>query len=140
MPKMQPLTYFARQSALISHCSLIIFVGGWQLLLSPHPHLSASIITALWIVPLLLPLPGMFSAKPYTHAWANFILMFYFLHATTLISLNNGERGLATIELAIITVCFIFNILFARLRAKELGIKLKRLSQVEREEHAYYND
>lgn len=140
MPKMQPLTYFARQSALISHCSLIIFIGGWQLLLSPHPHLSASIITALWIIPLLLPLPGMLAAKPYTHAWANFILMFYFLHAATLIIIDNGEQGLAAIELTTISFCFISNIIFSRLRARELGIKLKRLSHVEREERARYND
>lgn len=139
MPKMQPLTYFARQSALISHCGLIVFIGMWQLLLSPHLHLSATIISLLWVTPLLFPLFGMLAAKPYTHAWANFILMFYFVHATTLITLNDGERGLAAIELIMVTVCFISNIIFARLRAKELGIKLKRLSQVEREEHARYN-
>ncbi|MCD9550401.1 DUF2069 domain-containing protein [Photobacterium carnosum] len=140
MPKMQRLTHFARQSALINYCSLIIFISLWQLQLSPHPQLSAFIITTLWIIPLLLPLPGIFAAKPYTHAWANFILMFYVLHAVTLIVLNDGEQGLAAIELIIVSVCFVSNILFARLRAKELGIKLKRLSQVEREEHARYND
>lgn len=105
----------------------------------PHQHFSAVIITLLWVAPLLLPLLGMLAAKPYTHAWANFILMFYILHAATLITLNDGERELAIIELAIVTVCFVSNIVFARLRAKELGIKLKRLSQVEREEHARYN-
>ncbi|PSU69367.1 DUF2069 domain-containing protein [Photobacterium phosphoreum] len=139
MPKMQLLTYFARQSALISHCGLIVFISVWQLVLSPHQHFSAVIITLLWVAPLLLPLLGMLAAKPYTHAWANFILMFYILHAATLITLNDGERELAIIELAIVTVCFVSNIVFARLRAKELGIKLKRLSQVEREEHARYN-
>ncbi|MEC6909610.1 DUF2069 domain-containing protein [Photobacterium piscicola] len=140
MPKIQRLTYFCRQAALFSHCSLIIFIILWQLLLSPHPQLSTFTITALWVMPLLLPLPGMRAAKPYTHVWANFILLFYVLHAVTLISLNNGERGLAVIELIIVSICFMSNILFARLRAKELGIKLKRLSQVEREERARYND
>ena len=81
MPKMQLLTYFARQSALISHCGLIVFIGVWQLVLSPHQHFSAVIITLLWVAPLLLPLLGMLAAKPYTHAWANFILMFYILVA-----------------------------------------------------------
>ncbi|WP_279151566.1 DUF2069 domain-containing protein [Photobacterium iliopiscarium] len=140
MPKMQRLTYFCRQTALFSHCSLIIFISLWQLQLSPHPQLSAFIITVLWVIPLLLPLPGIFAAKPYTHAWANFILMFYVLHAVTLIVLNDGERTLAAIELIVVSVCFVNNILFARLRAKELGIKLKRLSQVEREERTRYHD
>ncbi|SMY17128.1 DUF2069 domain-containing protein [Photobacterium aquimaris] len=139
MPQMRPLTYFARQSALLCHCGLIIFIGIWQLLLSPHLHLSATVIALVWIAPLLLPLVGMVTAKPYTHAWANFILMFYFIHATTLITINEGERSLAAIELILVTLCFISNILFSRLRAKELGIKLKRLSQVEREERVRYN-
>ena len=140
MPKMQRLTYFCRQTALFNHCSLIIFISLWQLQLSPHPQLSAFIITVLWVIPLLLPLSGIFAAKPYTHAWANFILMFYVLHAVMLIVLNDGERTLAAIELIIVSVCFVNNILFARLRAKELGIKLKRLSQVEREERTRYHD
>ncbi|WP_256383723.1 DUF2069 domain-containing protein [Photobacterium toruni] len=139
MPKMQRLTYLAHQTALYSHCGLIIFISIWQLLLSPHHHFSAITMTLLWVTPLLLPLLGMLAAKPYTYAWANFILMFYILHATTLITLNEGERGLAIIEFAIVIVCFMSNIIYARLRAKELGIKLKRLSQVEREEHARYD-
>ncbi|SMY38789.1 DUF2069 domain-containing protein [Photobacterium andalusiense] len=140
MPKMQPLTYFARQSALLCHCGLIVFISTWQLLLSPHLHFSATVIALVWIAPLLLPLAGMVAAKPYTHAWANFILMFYFIHAATLITINEGERSLAAMELILVTLCFVSNILFSRLRAKELGIKLKRLSQVEREERVRYND
>jgi uncharacterized membrane protein len=60
--------------------------------------------------------------------------MFYFLHALTILWVDDGERWLALVELVITSCTFIANILFARVRAKELGIKLKRLSQVEREE------
>ncbi|KJG12253.1 membrane protein [Photobacterium iliopiscarium] len=131
---------FLSSNCIIQSLQFDYFIGLWQLLLSPHPQLSAFIITVLWVIPLLLPLPGIFAAKPYTHAWANFILMFYVLHAVTLIVLNDGERTLAAIELIIVSICFVNNILFARLRAKELGIKLKRLSQVEREERTRYHD
>ncbi len=87
-----------------------------------------------WSIPLLLPLPGILAGKPYTHAWANFVLMVYFLHALTLIYVDNGERWLALIELLLTSCAFVGNTLFARLRGKELGLKLSKLSEVEKRE------
>ena len=72
--------------------------------------------------------------KPYTYAWANFFLMLYFLHAFTILYIDDGERWLATIELALTSLAFVSNILFARFRGQELGLKLKRLSKVEKDE------
>ena len=91
-----------------------------------------------WAVPLLLPLPGILAGKPYTHAWANFILMLYFLHALTILYVDGGERMFAAVELLLTTIGFAGNILFTRFRAKELGIKLKRLSEVEKKERAKF--
>ncbi|GAL08478.1 hypothetical protein JCM19237_74 [Photobacterium aphoticum] len=62
--------------------------------------------------------------------------MFYFLHGLTLLWVDEGERWLAIVELLLTTLAFAGNILFARHRGRELGIKLKRLSQVEKEEKA----
>ncbi len=134
MPPMQPRTLFVHRFALCANLSLMLWVTLWQIVISPHPHLNNWVMAALWILPMLLPLRGMLAAKPYTHAWSNFILMFYFLHALTILTIDEGERWLAAIEFVIVSVAFLSNILFARLRAKELGIKLQRLSQVEREE------
>ena len=74
------------------------------------------------------------AGKPYTHAWANFVLMLYFLHALTILYIDGGERWLAGIELILTAAAFAGNILYARSRGKELGLKLKRLSKVEKEE------
>jgi len=134
MTPMSSNTKNLRYFALIANLSLILWVGLWQSTISPHPHLNNYVIAVMWIIPMLLPLKGILEGKAYTHAWANFILMFYFLHALTILWVDDGERWLALVELVITSCTFIANILFARVRAKELGIRLKRLSQVEREE------
>ena len=64
--------------------------------------------------------------------------MFYFLHGFTLLWVDEGERYLAVIELILTSGAFIGNIYYARLRGKELGLKLKLLSEVEKIEKASY--
>lgn len=128
------LTRPSRWLALIGNLGLLLWVVAWQLMLSPHPHLNSAAMALAWSIPLLLPLPGILAGKPYTHAWANFVLMVYFLHALTLIYVDNGERWLALIELLLTSCAFVGNTLFARLRGKELGLKLSKLSEVEKRE------
>ncbi|GAD75817.1 DUF2069 domain-containing protein [Vibrio azureus] len=123
-----------RYLALISNLMLLSWVAAWQLWLSPHPHINSISLAIAWCLPLILPLPGILAGKPYTHAWANFILMLYFLHALTILYLDGGERWLAVVELVLTSLSFVGNILFTRERGKELGLRLKRLSQVEKEE------
>ena len=135
---MSPKTKLFRYFALVGNLLLLGWVVAWQMTLSPHPHLDNVTLAIVWAVPLLLPLPGILSAKPYTHAWANFILMLYFLHAFTILYVDGGERMLAAVELLLTTLGFAGNILFARFRARELGIKLKRLSEVEKKEKAKF--
>lgn len=140
MKPMSPSTRKLRYLALTANLSLLLWVFLWQSVISPHPHLNNYVVAGMWILPLLLPLKGMLQGKPYTHAWANFILMFYFLHALTLLWIDGGERWLALIELGLATAAFFANILFARTRGRELGNKLKKLSQVEREEREAHGD
>lgn len=134
-----PQTRLVRWLALGGILSLMVWIALWQLIWSPHPHISPVAITIGWLVPLLLPLPGIIKGKPYTHAWANFVLMLYFLHAFTLLYIDNGERWLAAIELLFTSCAFVGNTLYARLRGKELGLKLTKLSEVERAEKAQFN-
>ncbi len=128
------LTRPSRWLALVGNLGLLLWVVAWQSILSPHPHLNSAAMALAWSIPLLLPLPGILAGKPYTHAWANFVLMVYFLHALTLIYVDNGERWLAVIELLLTSCAFVGNTLFARLRGKELGLKLSKLSEVEKRE------
>ncbi|MGF1733325.1 hypothetical protein BIT28_14920 [Photobacterium proteolyticum] len=140
MTAMSKSTQNLRYSALIANLSLILWVGVWQSTLSPHPHLNSFVLAGMWVLPMLFPLKGILEGRPYTHAWANFILMLYFLHALTILWIDGGERLLALVELGITSWAFVSNILFARHRGRELGIKLKKLSQVEKEERENHGD
>ena len=134
MKEMQVRTKLVRILALGGNLGLLAWVFTWQFYLSPHPLINHIALAIAWSVPLILPLPGILMGKPYTHAWANFFLMLYFLHAFTILYIDDGERWLATIELVLTSLAFVSNILFARFRGQELGLKLKRLSKVEKEE------
>lgn len=136
--EMQPRTKLFRMMALLGNLALLSWIALWQLSLSPHPHISSTTLAIAWAIPLLLPLPGILAGKPYTHAWANFVLMLYFLHGFTILYIDGGERWLAVIELLLTTIAFLGNILYARTRGQELGMKLKRLSKVEKEEKARF--
>lgn len=138
MQEMQSRTKLYRLLALFGNLALLAWILLWQLSLSPHPHLGSSSLAIAWIIPLLLPLPGILVGKPYTHAWANFVLMLYFLHALTILYVDQGERWLAAVELVLTFAAFFGNILYARARGKELGLKLKRLSKVEKEEKSRF--
>lgn len=138
MQEMQPTTKLYRLLALFGNLALLAWIALWQLSLSPHPHIGSTTLAIAWATPLLLPLPGILAGKPYTHAWANFVLMLYFLHGFTILYIDDGERWLAVVELLLTTIAFFGNILYARTRGKELGMKLKRLSKVEKEEKARF--
>ncbi len=120
--------------ALTGHLALLCWVLLWQILLSPPPHINPITAAVAWVIPLLLPLRGILAQKPYTHAWANFVLMLYFMHALTIIYLNLGERLLAGIELILCAITFTGHLLYARYRGKELGLHLRKLSEIEKEE------
>lgn len=127
-----------RPMALFAYLALIAWVIIWHALLSPHPHINPYGLTVAWLIPLLFPLKGILQGKPYTHAWANFVLMFYFINALTLLWVNEGERWLALVELALTSFSFVCNIYFAKYQGKALGLGLKKLSQVEKEEKARF--
>jgi uncharacterized membrane protein len=129
-----------RLLALFCNLALLAFITLWHSTLSPHPLINPYGVTVAWIIPMLFPLKGIIQGKPYTHAWANFILMFYFLHGLTILWLDEGERYFALIEVILTSGAFIGNIYYARLRGKELGLKLKLLSEVEKIEKAKFTE
>lgn len=123
---MSPKTRFFRQLALISYLSLLLWVLLWHFLLGADEGYSVLFITLMWVVPLLFPLPGILRARPYTHAWANFVLMFYLLHGLTAVYALEGERLYAAIEILLASLAFIGCSFYARLRGRELGLGLKK--------------
>lgn len=48
-------------------------------LLAPPGHLASWLALILLLLPLLAPLRGLWLGRAYTHAWASFLALFYFL-------------------------------------------------------------
>ncbi|MNJ13879.1 hypothetical protein D3C77_80910 [compost metagenome] len=119
-------TRFARLLTLVGFFGLLGWVILWHLWLSPHPDLNPWLLPVIWTVPLLFPLKGIVQGNPYTHAWGNFVLMPYFLHALTLITTDEGERWLAVVELVFTTLAFVGTIYYARQRGRELGLSIRK--------------
>jgi uncharacterized membrane protein len=127
-----------RYIALISHLSLIVWMSVWYFVLPMTADYSIAFKILFYILPLLLPLPGIVQGKPYTHAWACFIVLLYLLHGITVIYAEPSQMIYATIELILAVSMFVSCSSFARLRGQELGTGLPKLKTVMEEEKNLY--
>lgn len=134
MTAMSPNTQKVRFLALFGHLGLLMWIAIWKLLMTTEQTYSLLFIFLMYILPLLLPLNGILKAKPYTHAWANFIALYYLLHSLTVLYAVPTERLYAGIELLLVIAMFTGCSLFARLRGRELGLKIKKLKEEMKEE------
>ncbi|WP_438863730.1 DUF2069 domain-containing protein [Neptunicella sp.] len=126
---MSSKTLFFRRLALISYLSLLSWSIIWHFVLSqPQVH-STLFLLLFWVLPLLLPAKGLIQGSPYTHAWANFIVMLYLLHGLTAVYASTGEQWYAAIEILAASGMFVGCSFYARLRGRELGLGLKKLKE-----------
>ncbi|MBT0586372.1 DUF2069 domain-containing protein [Alteromonas oceanisediminis] len=123
-----------RYLALFSHIGLLCWVIVWHFFLRDSATYSPIFIFIIYVLPLLLPLHGVVKGKPYTHAWANFIVMFYLLHGLTILYAEPHEWVYAVIELMFVIGMFVGCAVYARKRGKELGEGLPKLKSVMEEE------
>lgn len=126
--------------ALLGYIGLLILMPVWLLWLVPREGYSIGFIIGLYIVPLLLPLKGIIQDKPYTYAWANFIVIIYFLHGFTSLWVAEGELVFVLLELFFATCMFIGCTYYARYRGQELGLKIKKLKEELAEEKAAFEE
>lgn len=125
-------------SALIGYVGLLILMPLWLFVLAPREGYSTGFVFAVYILPLLLPLKGIIQDKPYTYAWANFIVLIYFTHGLTLLWVSPQEMLLILLELFFATCMFIGCTYYARHRGQELGLKIRKLKQDLADEKAAY--
>ncbi|RUO31521.1 DUF2069 domain-containing protein [Aliidiomarina sedimenti] len=121
---------FYRRLTLFSYPLLLLWVILWHAWIAPSETLSVWLKLAMWGIPLLFPLKGILQGNPYTHAWANFVLMLYFLHSLTTLYTHPDERLYAGIELLLTTLAFIGATFYARYAGREQGLGLKKKGQV----------
>ncbi len=130
------LTVRFQRIALFGYFGLLILMPVWLFLISPREGHSNGFIFAVYILPLLLPLKGILQDKPYTYAWANFIVMFYFIHGFTLLWVAQEQLIWVLLELLFASAMFIGCTYYARHRGQELGLKIRKLKEELAEEKA----
>ncbi len=127
-----------RYLALCSHLALLAWMIIWYFFLPMTAEYSVTFKILFYILPLLLPLPGIMQGKPYTHAWASFIVLLYFLHSITVIYAEPSQLLYAIVELVLAIGMFLGCSSYARLRGQELGTGLPKLKTVMDEEKELY--
>ena len=127
-----------RYMALIGHLGLLTWMTIWYLILSDSRDYSNTFVIVIYLLPLLLPLYGIIKAKPYTHAWSCFIVLWYLMHSVTVMYVEPSFIIHAVVELIFVIMMFVGCSMFARLRGKELGTGLAKLSKVMEEEKALF--
>jgi uncharacterized membrane protein len=101
----------------------------WHFFLTIDKNTSTVFTLLFWIVPILLPAKGLIEGKPYTHAWTNFIVMYYLLHGLTAVYAVEGERLYALVEIVLCTALFTGCSFYARMRGRELGLGIRKLKE-----------
>jgi uncharacterized membrane protein len=120
---------FYRGLTLISYFLLLAWLLIWHFYLTPDKATSTMFTLLLWIVPILLPFKGLLQGKPYTHAWTNFIVMYYLLHGLTAVYAVESERWYALIEIVLCCGLFTGCSFYARLKGRELGLGIRKLKE-----------
>ena len=112
---------FFRWLSLLSYFGLILTLLAW-IILAPHTaHFPKSAILILAVVPLLLPMRGLLYARPYTHAWASFLILAYFTHGIGELY-SDGLRSIYPwLEVILSCLCFIGCIFYIKVEAKMRG-------------------
>lgn len=135
-PAKKPITIRFQRIALFGYIGLLILMPLWMFVLAPREGYTFAFVFVMYILPLLLPLKGIIQDKPYTYAWANFVVMIYFMHSLTLLWITPNELMLALLELTLSCAMFIGCTYYARHRGQELGLKIRKLKDELAEEKA----
>jgi len=129
MNKQRISTTNLKKMALTGYFSLLIFMPLWLLVLAPNDSLSTSTTLILFTLPLLFPLKGLLQGNPYTYAWANFIVLIYFLHSLTALWVVPEEMIFALLELSFASLMFIGCSYYAKYRGQELGLSIRKAKE-----------
>lgn len=112
----------------VGFLALFLLIPAWVLWLDPPELGSSRVLLALLWGPLWLPMLGILRGKAYTFAWANFIVMIYFVHSLTHLWISSGTTFyLALAELAAACLMFAGCTYYAKYRGQELGLKIPKL-------------
>ncbi|SQH76900.1 conserved membrane protein of unknown function [Shewanella benthica] len=107
------------------YLALVLMLSAWFINKGITGEYSL-VFTAMWIIPLFFPLKGIIQGKPYTYAWASYIICMYMLHGLTLLYVTEKYFVFALVEVILLGALLIGFPFYARIRGKELGLGLKK--------------
>jgi len=115
------LIKLSRAASLAAWLGLFIHLLLWNTILAPSNYFPVALVLVVMVGPLLFPLRGLLHGKPYTHAWASFLVMLYFAHGVQEAWVNPDERVYALLEILLSVVFYIAAITYAKLRGRQLN-------------------
>ena len=99
--------------ALSSVIGLIVLGLGWEVWWAP----TGSGTLALKVLPLLLPLPGLWRHRMYTYRWLSLLVWVYFLEGAVRATSEHGvSQALAIVEVLLCLILFTASALHVRWR------------------------
>ena len=105
--------------ALTGYFGLFGLLLLWFSWLEPPRQLPVALGLILLVGPLLLPLRGLLHGRAYTHAWASFLALFYFIVGVFNAAGPMERPWLAWLAMGFSFLLFLGTILFARARTRE---------------------
>jgi uncharacterized membrane protein len=100
---MDAVVRWSRWLALGSLIGLIVLGLAWELWLAPTGRGTL----AIKVLPLLLPLPGLWRARMYTYRWVSLLVWIYFAEGVVRATTDKGlSAALASIEVLLCLVLF----------------------------------
>ena len=105
-----------RTLTLVGYIGLFFLLLGW-IALGPGYPLPRVLVLLILVGPLLLPLRGLLAGRAYTHVWASYLAIFYFILA--ILHLSSGTSPwLAIPQLLLILAWFSGCFLYVRYRER----------------------
>ncbi len=114
------LIKLSRVTTLVTWFALFVLLLLWNTLLAPSQYFPVALVLIVMVGPLLFPLRGLLHGKPYTHAWASFLIMLYFAHGVQEAWVNPDERIYALLEILFSVIFYIAAITYAKLRGRQM--------------------
>jgi uncharacterized membrane protein len=109
---------WTRALAVAATLALIALGLAWELLLAPTGRGTL----ALKVVPLLLPLPGLWRMRLYTYRWVSLLVWLYVAEGAVRATSERGiGAGLAALELALALLLFVACAVHIRSRLQGAG-------------------
>jgi uncharacterized membrane protein len=118
MKRQQTLVTIFRQMTLVGFFGLMLTLLAW-ILVAPHgAAYPTAAMLIIGVVPLLFPLRGLLYARPYTHAWTSFLMLFYFSHSVGELYSTEPFSIYPLLALLFSSLCFVSAIIFVKIQAK----------------------